>query len=155
MKENELPQDKMSKMTVCPVKTQISLGIRPVWSESKKALVLSYPFSGQQRLWSDWADAQADLSLRWAQSHFVGFVMRRLKCLGLQNNDSAKNSGWSLKQKVKKIDLYLVKKMNILVNTNVLVVSFSEVISCLTCHRHNSQQDWEKTATEYHETSCR
>ena len=25
--------------------------------------------------WSDWADAQADLSLRWAQSHFVGFVM--------------------------------------------------------------------------------
>ena len=28
--------------------------------------------------WSDWADAQADLSLRWAQSHFVGFVVRRL-----------------------------------------------------------------------------
>ena len=27
---------------------------------------------------SDWADAQADLSLRWAHSHFVGFVMRRL-----------------------------------------------------------------------------
>ena len=33
---------------------------------------------GQRRLWSDWADAQADLSLRWAHSHFVGFVMRRL-----------------------------------------------------------------------------
>ena len=30
---------------------------------------------GQRRLWSDWADAQADLSLRWAQSHFVGFVI--------------------------------------------------------------------------------
>ena len=29
---------------------------------------------------SDWADAQADLSLRWAHSHFVGFVMSRLKC---------------------------------------------------------------------------
>ena len=29
-------------------------------------------------LWSDWADAQADRSLRWAHSHFVGFVMRRL-----------------------------------------------------------------------------
>ena len=25
------------------------------------------------------ADAQADLSLRWAHSHFVGFVMSRLK----------------------------------------------------------------------------
>ena len=46
----------------------------------KKAWVLSYPLSGQQRLWSDWADAQADLSLRWAHSHFVGFVMLRLKC---------------------------------------------------------------------------
>ena len=30
------------------------------------------------QLWSDWADAQADLSLHWAHSHFVGFVMRRL-----------------------------------------------------------------------------
>ena len=33
----------------------------------KKAWVLSYPLSAQRRLWSDWADAQADLSLRWAQ----------------------------------------------------------------------------------------
>ena len=30
---------------------------------------------GQRRLWSDWADAEADLTLRWAHSHFVGFVM--------------------------------------------------------------------------------
>ena len=29
--------------------------------------------------WSHWADAQADLSFRWTHSHFVGFVMRRLK----------------------------------------------------------------------------
>ena len=104
-------------MSVCPVKTQVSLGIHPVWSESllcaqgvaknpsffhadsedsdqpghlpsliriftvrvKKPWVISYPFSAQRRLWSDWADAQADLSLRWAHSHFVGFVMSRLK----------------------------------------------------------------------------
>ena len=44
----------------------------------KKDWILSYPLSGQRRLWSDWADAQADLSLRWAHSHFVGFVMRGL-----------------------------------------------------------------------------
>ena len=25
--------------------------------------------------WSDWVDAQANLSLRWAHSHFVGFVI--------------------------------------------------------------------------------
>ena len=44
----------------------------------KKAWVLSYPLSAQRRLWLDWADAQVDLSLRWAHSHIVGFVMRRL-----------------------------------------------------------------------------
>ena len=46
----------------------------------KKAWVLSYPLSAQRRLWSDWADAQADLSLRWVHIHFAGFVMSRLKC---------------------------------------------------------------------------
>ena len=54
-----------------PAKTQISLGICPVWSvfvvRMNKAWVLSYR-----------VDAQADLSLLWAHSHFVGFVMRRL-----------------------------------------------------------------------------
>ena len=30
----EPPHDKTNKVTVCPVKTQISLSIRPVWSES-------------------------------------------------------------------------------------------------------------------------
>ena len=34
---------------------------------------------GQRRLWSDWADAQVDLSLHRAHSHIVGFVMRQLK----------------------------------------------------------------------------
>ena len=32
---------------------------------------------GQRRLWSAWANAQADLSLRCAHTHFVGFVMSR------------------------------------------------------------------------------
>ena len=32
----------------------------------KKHSVLSYQLSTRQRLWSDWANAQADLSLRWA-----------------------------------------------------------------------------------------
>ena len=70
---NEPPHDKTNKMSVRPAKTQISLGIRPVWSvmavHMKKAWVLSYPLSTQWRLWSDWADAQADLSLCWAYIH--------------------------------------------------------------------------------------
>ena len=45
----------------------------------EKAWVLSYPLSAQRRLWSDWADVHSDLSLRWAHSHIVGFVMSRLK----------------------------------------------------------------------------
>ena len=31
----------------------------------KKPSVLSYSLSAQRRIWSDWADAQACLSLRW------------------------------------------------------------------------------------------
>ena len=81
---NEPPRDKTNKVSVRPAKTQISLGIRPVWSvfavRMKKAWTLSYPLSAQRRLWSDWADAQADLSLRWAHSHIVGFATGRLKC---------------------------------------------------------------------------
>ena len=45
----------------------------------KKPWVLSYPLKAHRRLWSDWTDVQADLSLRWAHTHFVGFVMMRPK----------------------------------------------------------------------------
>ena len=33
MIKNEPPRDKTNKVSVRPAKTQISLGIRPVWSE--------------------------------------------------------------------------------------------------------------------------
>ena len=39
----------------------------------EKARILRYPLSTQRRLWSDWADAQADLSLRWAHMPFCWF----------------------------------------------------------------------------------
>ena len=39
----------------------------------KKAWVLSYPLSAQWRLWSDWADAQADLRPHWAHMPFCRF----------------------------------------------------------------------------------
>ena len=61
------------------VKTQISLGMRPVWSESllsawRKVGYLVTHWA-QSELWSDWADAQADLSFTGHTHHFVGFVM--------------------------------------------------------------------------------
>ena len=51
---------KPTKWHVRPAKTQISLGIHPVWSVFTSA----WRKLGL-RLWSDWADAQVDLSLRW------------------------------------------------------------------------------------------
>ena len=64
-------------------KTQISLGIHPVWSESSLCtqLVAKEPkfLHADSKDWSDWADAQADLSLHWVHTHFVGFVMLGLK----------------------------------------------------------------------------
>ena len=66
-----------AKQHVHPAKTQISLGICPVWLvfavHMKKAWVLSYPLSAQWRLWSDWADAQADLSLCLVHRSFSWF----------------------------------------------------------------------------------
>ena len=47
-----------TKWHVHPAKTQISLGIRPVWSVfavcMKKHWTLNYLLSAQWRLWSDW-----------------------------------------------------------------------------------------------------
>ena len=39
----------------------------------EKPWALSYPLSTQQRRWSAWADAQADLSLCWAHRSFYWF----------------------------------------------------------------------------------
>ena len=64
-------------MTGCPAKTQISLGICPVWSESSLCAqwVAKDPsfLHADSEDWSDWADAQADLSLRWANMPFCWF----------------------------------------------------------------------------------
>ena len=81
----EPPHDKTNKMACVPSEDSDQPGhppslIRVLAVRVKKAWVLNYPLSAQRRLWSDWVDAQADLSLRWAHSHLVGFVMRRLIC---------------------------------------------------------------------------
>ena len=84
----EPPHDKTNKMTVRPVKTQISLDIRPVWSESSlcaqwvaKDPSFLHVDSGD---WSNYADAQADLSLCWAHILFcwVCHVVARMLLSG-------------------------------------------------------------------------
>ena len=51
-----------------------TLYLRPQWVAKDP----SFLHADSHDSWSDWADAQANLSLRWARSHFVGFVMKRL-----------------------------------------------------------------------------
>ena len=76
--------DKTNKMACVPSEDSDQTGhppslIRVFAFRMKKAWILSYPLSTQRKFWSDWADAQADLSLRWAHTHFVGFVMWLIK----------------------------------------------------------------------------
>ena len=76
--KNEPPHDKTNKMACVPSEDSDQSGhppslIRVLAVRIKKAWVLSYPLSAQRRLWSDWADAQADLSLCLAHMPFCWF----------------------------------------------------------------------------------
>ena len=77
----EPPHNKTNKMTVRPAR------LRSVWASTQfdpSLLCAQWVAKDPSFLhadsedWSDWADAQADLSLHWAHSHFAGFVMRWL-----------------------------------------------------------------------------
>ena len=79
----EPPHDKTNKMTVRPAKTQISLGIRPVWSES--SLCTQWVAKNPSFLHADSEDSDQTGQmprLIWVFAgrtcHYVGFVTRRL-----------------------------------------------------------------------------
>ena len=79
----EPPHDKTNKMTVHPAKTRISLGNRPVWSES--SLCAHWVAKDPSCLHADSEDSDQTgrmPRLIWVFagciSHIVGFVMRRL-----------------------------------------------------------------------------
>ena len=82
----ESRHDKTNKVSVRQAKAQISLVICPVWSESSQS---NFSVShlcrdmtkqtkwvcAKRKLRSALSSAHADLSLRWAHTHFDGFVM--------------------------------------------------------------------------------
>ena len=73
--------DKTNNVAVHPAKTQISLGICQVWSESSLCAWRTLEFLNTHWAHSKDSDQprhQADLSLRLAYTHFVSFVMSRL-----------------------------------------------------------------------------
>ena len=81
----EPPLDKTNKIACAPSEDSDqprhppSL-IRVFAVRMTRVWVLTTQLSAQRRPWSDWADAQAELCLRWAHSHFVAFIMLRLIC---------------------------------------------------------------------------
>ena len=74
------PEHDKTNWLVRAAKTQISLGLAQIIGvfavRMKKPWVLSYSLIAQRRLWSDWADARANLSLRWAHRSFCFVVLR-------------------------------------------------------------------------------
>ena len=80
---NEPPRDKTNKMTVRPSKSHISLGIRPVWSES--LLSARRKLGSLATHWAHSEDSDQTGRMRrliWVVTgrtcHFVDFVMRWL-----------------------------------------------------------------------------
>ena len=80
--EDEPKHDKTNKMICAPSENSDQPGhppslIRVIAVRVKTPSVLNYmyPLSAKRKLSSDWADAQADLSLRLAHRIFVDFLM--------------------------------------------------------------------------------
>ena len=82
---------QMRRNTAKPTMWRPPSLIRVFAVRMKKVWVLSYPLSAQLRLWSDWADAQADLSLRWRT-----LILLVLWCRGSNSVDLEEQSDLSL-----------------------------------------------------------
>ena len=124
---------KPTKWHVRPAKTQLSLGIRLIRVFAvrlEKARILNYPLSAQRRLWSDWADAQAVLSLRWAHMPFCWFCQDAAH-LFLHNckNINLKSFNFHLKLWQMMMSLYFPNRFRILFKkkSEVLISAFDLV----------------------------
>ena len=60
----------------------------------KKPWVLSYPLSAQKLRWSDWTDAQADLSLCWAHRWFCLFCRAQAQIVLIQSSAVSRLATW-------------------------------------------------------------
>ena len=101
----EPPHDKTSKMNMRPAKTQISLGIRPVWSESSQCA--QWVAKDPRFLHADSEDSDQTLNPRlWCPDydgrtcHFVDFVMRGLICAGMITSDWLLRLGFFLRKQI-------------------------------------------------------
>ena len=85
-RDNSQRTTKPTRRPVWPAKTQISLYTNPSMTRVLVCPSLNSPAAeegtcDQRRLWSDCADAQADLSLRWSHKFYCRFcrVLAQIK----------------------------------------------------------------------------
>ena len=138
---HEPRHDKTNKMSVRPAKTQISLGIRPVCSESSLCAqsVAKDPWflhadseDSDQPGHPPSLDAQADLSLRCVHSLIVGFVMSRLTCTPVIQFPPTKkctSRHENVKQLVSTIQIYIAVTWSVSLDTGT-----QDTKSCVCDH---------------------
>ena len=103
---NEPPHDKTNKMACAPSADSDQPGhppslIRVFAVRMKNAWALSYPLSGKRRLWSDWVDAQPDLSLRWTHMPLCWFCHEAAQ-ISFPLQPVFKSWWWKIRRKKKK-----------------------------------------------------
>ena len=102
----------------------------------KKGWILSYPLNAQWRLWSYWADAQADLSLRCAHSHIVG-----LSWGGSNTDHSSCYSGY-LASRPSTLESEPLKSLRNrfvwMVNSLIVVLNVLKVFGSWNCHQKDT-----------------
>ena len=77
--------------------TMSGQSLQSAWKKKQTKKLWSLAFHwAQSKDWSDWADAQADLTLRWAHSDFFCFVMLRLSF----NGSGFLNAYWAQVQRI-------------------------------------------------------
>ena len=85
--------DKTNKMNVCPAKTQISLGIRPVWSES--SLCAQWVAKNLRFLHADSEDSDQTVRMPRLIWVFAGHILNLfvLSCCGSYSHKHYNNTG--------------------------------------------------------------
>ena len=150
---------RSTKWPVRPAKTQISLVIRPVSSESllsawRKPWVLSYPLSAQRRLWSDWESSLGAQVILLVLSCFGSFYL----CRSL----SLSTSCWPYEARLERKTATLKPRKTM---TSGLIYAVRSAFACLHCFykilsfcdytRHSSLSERLKFRSwKWHKTIC-
>ena len=133
---------KPTKWSMCPAKTQISLGIHPVWSESLLWVAKDLSFLHADSEDSDQTGQMPRLSWVFAGRicHFVGFCHEAARMVSCYNWSNDKCNNWLLKWAFEGFQSYqiLKKPTNVKESWIVLFLTlktkypFEQTLNCYT-----------------------